>query len=90
MKLARVQGSVVATIKHPIYEGHRLLLVRDADEQGRPQGPGFVAIDRVQAGPGDLVLYMDEGNSARLLLGDSTAPARAVVCAIVDSVEREV
>ncbi len=90
MKLARVDGSVVATVKHPIYAGERLLLVHDVDETGARQGPGFVAVDRVQAGPGDLVLYMDEGNSARTILKDPQAPVRAVLCAIIDQVNREV
>ena len=89
MKLARVKGSVVATMKHAIYEGHRLLLVHDVSETGERRGAGFIAIDQVQAGPGDLVLYVEEGNSARTILKDKTAPARAVICAIVDAVQRE-
>lgn len=89
MKLARVTGNVVATMKHPIYAGERLLLLHTVDERGGRQGSAFVAIDRVQAGPGDLVLYVEEGNSARTVLKNAAAPVRSVIVAIVDAVERE-
>ena len=89
MKLAVVTGSVTATVKHSIYEGHRLLLMRSTDPEGNPVGHGFVAVDMVQAGPGDRVIYVEEGNSARTVLKDNMAPVRAVIVGIVDRVTRE-
>ena len=47
----------------------------------------FVAIDRVQAGVGDLVLLMQEGSSARHMFGDSEAPVRSTIVGIVDDVD---
>ncbi len=89
MKLGVVTGSVTATVKHSIYDGQRLLLVRPVDPEGRAIGSAFAAIDAVQAGPGDPVIYVDEGNSARTVLQDKTAPARAVIVGIVDRVNRD-
>ncbi len=89
MKIGVVKGSVVASAKHPIYIGHRLLLVEPIDHHGNKSGAGFVAIDQVQAGPGDKVIYVDEGNSARTVLNDPKAPARAVLVAIVDRINVE-
>lgn len=86
MKLGIVTGSVTATVKHSIYNGRRLLLVRPVDPEGNSIGAAFAAVDSVQAGPGDPVLYVDEGNSARMVLGDKTAPVRAVIVAVVDRV----
>jgi microcompartment protein CcmK/EutM len=37
---------------------------------------------------GDMVLVIDEGNAARKILGDSTAPVRTVIAAIVDRVDQ--
>lgn len=86
MKLARVRGTVVATIKHPAYEGHTLLLCQPLSPDGRPKGDQVVAVDRVQAGEGDLVLILTEGNGVRQLVGPQAGPIRSLVVGIVDEV----
>lgn len=89
MQLAKVRGSVTATVKHAVYDKEKLLLLQALDANQRPKGKAFVAIDRIQAGAGDIVLYLDEGNSARMVLENSAAPARAVAIAIVDRIDLE-
>ncbi len=77
-----------ATVKHPAYLGHPLFVVQPLDELGADAGASFVAIDHVQAGIGDKVLVLTEGNGARQILqqGDQT-PIRSVIVGIVDHVE---
>lgn len=88
MTLARVTATVVATEKHPHYRGHKLLVVQPVDPAGRPAGRSIVAVDGVQAGIGDTVLVVDEGGSARAVVGAETAlTIRTAVCAIVDRVD---
>jgi microcompartment protein CcmK/EutM len=41
----------------------------------------------VDAGVGQRVLVLDEGNGARQILGSATAPVRSVVVGVVDSVD---
>ncbi len=89
MKLARVVGHAVATRKHPCYTGHKMLLVQPVDEHGADAGAAFLSCDTVQAGPGDLVLVEQEGNSARELLGTKDDPFHSVIVGIVDRVEIE-
>jgi ethanolamine utilization protein EutN len=84
--LGRVIGNVVATQKHPVLECRKLLVVGPVGPQGERRGEAVVAVDTVQAGPGDLVLVLDEGNSGRLIVGDDAAPVRTVVVGIVDEV----
>lgn len=86
MILARVQGQVVATIKHAAYASRRMLLLDRLDAAGHETGPYLVAIDTVDAGVGQTVLVIDEGNSARQIIGDSMAPIRSVIVGIVDEV----
>ncbi len=86
MKLGRVVGSVVTPVQHPAYDGRRLLAVRPINPDGS-DAPGermFVAVDRAQAGPGDLVLLMAEGSSVRAIVGDDKAPIRCAVVGVID------
>ncbi len=87
MKLARVAGTVVATIQAPVFAGRRLLLCDLVDAQGRPSGGYLIAVDTVGAGAGETVLLLDEGNSARQVIGMTPAPIRTVVVGIVDEVD---
>lgn len=90
MKLCRVLGHVVATAKHPVYEGQRLLVVQPLDDKGQETGSSYLAVDRVQAGPGDRVLVMSEGNGVRQIVQMGTqVPIRSVIVGIVDDVQGE-
>ena len=86
MKLCKVQGNVVSTVKHPTYRGHKLMIVQPMDEQGQDAGSSFLAVDLVQAGPGDTVLVMQEGNGVRQILKEQKLPIRSVIIGIVDEV----
>lgn len=88
MYIGRVSGTVVATIKNELYHGRKLLVVDKLDLAGRPTSKYDIAVDMVQAGVGDLVLVLDEGNSARQIVDREPLGAiRAVVVGIVDEVD---
>jgi ethanolamine utilization protein EutN len=86
--MCRVLGNVTATAKHPAYAGRTLLLVQPLDEHGADTGDSFIAIDHAQAGPGDRVIVLTEGNGVRQILkmGD-IVPIRSMVVGIVDHVD---
>jgi ethanolamine utilization protein EutN len=87
VKLCRVKGNVVATVKHPTYKGHKLMIVQPIDERGVEVGASYLAVDLVQAGPGDTVLVMSEGNGVRQILKEQKLPIRSVVIGIVDAMD---
>lgn len=87
MTLAKVTGTVVATIKSNDLQGYKLLVLQPVDPEGKPKGKSMVGLDTVQAGEGDTVLIIDEGNSSRMILGNSMAAVRTVVVGIVDRIE---
>lgn len=90
MKLGRVTGTVVSTVKHPTYSQRKLLTVQPLDEHGADSGPAMLAVDDVQAGPGDVVLVMQEGNGIRQLLKLGTdVPIQALIVGVVDRVAVE-
>jgi microcompartment protein CcmK/EutM len=90
MTLATVVANVASTEKHPHYRGRKLLVVQPVDPEGKPRGKSLLAVDGVQAGIGDLVLVVDEGGSARSVIGDEAAVTiRTAVCGIVDRIDAE-
>lgn len=86
MILGKVVGTVVSTIKHPVYEGKTVLMVQPIDAAGKSMGNVFLSLDTVQAGVGDTVLASREGNTARQLLGTDKDPFHSVILAIVDDI----
>jgi ethanolamine utilization protein EutN len=90
MKLCRVEGTVVATAHHPVYDGMKLLIVQPVGAAGEAVGDSFLAVDRVQAGVGDLVLVNQEGNSTRQLLKlGNQVPIRSLIVGVVDAVDAD-
>jgi ethanolamine utilization protein EutN len=88
VRLCRVVGNVVATVKHPMYRGQPLMVVQPIDAGGRDVGASFLAVDRVQAGPGDHVLVLTEGTGVRQILELGTqVPIRSLIVGIVDHVD---
>jgi ethanolamine utilization protein EutN len=87
MYIGRVKGTVVSTVKHALFEGHKLMLVARLNLDGTESSAYDICLDDVQAGVGDVVLVLDEGSSARQLIGKrGSGPARAVIMGIVDQV----
>ena len=87
MFLADVVGTVVSPVQIKILDGEKLLLLRPVDPKGKTSGRTRIGIDRAQAGVGDRVLVVDEGNSARQILGDPQGAVKTVVVGVVDYVD---
>ena len=84
MMIARVLGPVIATIKHESLKARTIYVVQPLDDKQKPSGPTLLALDSVQARPGDVVLVTREGGSCRQILGDDLAPVNALISGIVD------
>jgi len=87
MQIARVIGTVVATKKHPKFEGAKLLLVQPISLDDTPQGAPLLAVDSVGAGVHEKVLIVLEGRAAGEALGRKAAPVDAAVIGIIDQVD---
>lgn len=85
MKLARVTGTVEATVKDPSLTGMKLLIADIIDETGAAVEAAVVAVDAAGAGPGDQVLITMNG-AARMPGPAAGAPVDATIIAVVDRV----
>ncbi|HYT62097.1 MAG TPA: EutN/CcmL family microcompartment protein [Haliangiales bacterium] len=87
MLLARVEGNVVATRKHPSLEGWRLLVCQPIGLAGDAEGAPQVAIDAHGAGMHQRVIISSDGAAARNAVGNDKSPVRWMVVGIVDEKE---
>ncbi len=87
MLLGKVVGTVVATQKIESIEGLKLLAVKEVDSYGKEKSGSYVvAVDAVQAGLGEIVLYAT-GSAARQSTFTHNRPADAIIMAIVDTLD---
>ncbi|MBU9711970.1 EutN/CcmL family microcompartment protein [Evansella tamaricis] len=86
MKLAKVIGNVVATVKTPSHQNTKLMVVEPVDGDGKSIGDSFIAVDGAQAGIGDVVLIVEEGGSARQIMGNPEGAVDSIIVGIVDEV----
>lgn len=86
MLIAKVIGTTISTIKDEKLTGHKLLILRQADETGTPFGKPYVAVDTLAAGIGDLVLTA-HGSSGRMTDLTQNRPVDAVIMAVIDHLE---
>ena len=86
MRIAKVIGTAISTIKDPKVRGDKLLLLRQTDPHGKIVGKSYVAVDLVDAGVGDLVLS-GHGSSARQTSLTKDCPVDAVIIAVIDHLE---
>lgn len=89
MFLGRVVGELNATLKHSALLGRRLLWVERVDPAGGSLGRRTLAVDTVDAGVGDPVLVVDEGNGAAQVLRAPRGPVRTVIVGVLDTVDLE-
>jgi microcompartment protein CcmK/EutM len=84
MLLARVEGNLTATRKHPSFEGWRLIICQPINQSGAAEGVPQVAIDPLGAGMHERVIISSDGLAARKAVGDDKSPVRWMITAIVD------
>lgn len=84
MQLARVIGTVVATIKNESLAGRKLLVIQTLDAKLQPKGKPTIALDSIGAGVGDLVFWC-RGKEASFPFKREDTPTDCTIIGIVDS-----
>jgi ethanolamine utilization protein EutN len=89
MIIGTVKGNIVSTIHHSFCGGKKLLVVEKEDFVGKASGYLIAMDGGVDAGVGERVLVIDEGNSARQIVGDKDAPVRSIIVGVIDRIDIE-
>ena len=85
MELGLVIGTVTASVKAEALRGVKLMVVQPVDRKKRNQGDPIIAVDTVQAGPGDDIFWV-AGREAALALDSTFVAVDAAIIGIVDEV----
>jgi len=87
MIIGRVVGTVVATSKHELLVGSKILVVQETNPQGEDiVGKFYVAVDTVGAGPGEPVI-LTLGSNAAKACDNAGAPVDAAIIGIIDEID---
>lgn len=84
MQIARVIGTIVATVKNEALEGRKLLLVQTLDANLKAKGTPMIALDAVGAGEGELVFWC-RGKEASFPFKRDETPTDCTIVGIIDS-----
>jgi len=84
MQLARVIGTVVATVKNESLAGRTLLVIQTLNKDLQASGKPLVALDSVGAGVGELVFWC-RGKEASFPFKREDTPTDCTIVGIVDS-----
>ncbi|MCX6640122.1 MAG: EutN/CcmL family microcompartment protein [bacterium] len=87
MNLAKVVGTIWATVKDPHLNGSKMQLIQPLTEQGRKMGRAIVAVDTVGAGPGEIVFYVTSREASLSFPEPLLTPVDAAIVGIVDRSE---
>ncbi len=84
MQIARVIGTVVATVKNKNLDGRKFLIVQTLDADLKPKGNPTIALDAVGAGKGELVFWC-RGKEASFPFKRDETPTDCTIVGIIDS-----
>ena len=86
MKLARVVGNVVSTVKEKTHCSYKLMIIEYLDGNGKATGARQIAFDAAHAGIGDAVLVNVDGGAAKVILEDGEVIADLTICGVIDHI----
>ena len=84
MRIARIVGNVVSTIKDTKFHGHKLMIIEFIDFNGNPLDSRQIAFDCANAGVGDIVLVNVDGGATKMFFNDDELIADWTICGVLD------
>lgn len=88
MKLGKVIGNVISTVKHESFDGIKLILVQPVDENLINTGDPIVAFDMISSTEGQIIFYETSKEAGRVL-ETKFNPCDAAIMGIVDQINLE-
>lgn len=87
MRIGRVVGNVVSTVKDESYRGYKLMIVDYLDDNWNMTGTRVICFDAADAGIGDYVICAADGGAAMIALKDKKVVADIAICGVIDRID---
>ncbi len=89
MRLGKVIGNVVSTIKHERLKGIKLLVIKPIGPEGDLDGQKIIVADYLNSAAGSLVYWIENGVTICKIMGVQSIPLRGSVVGLVDTIDLE-
>lgn len=86
MFIAKVIGTVWATVKDKNLQGYKLQIIQPLSSKGEKIGSPIMAVDTIGAGPGEIVMYIT-AREAVIPMGVKEAPVDASIVGIIERID---
>lgn len=86
MFIAKVIGTVWATVKDQNLRGYKLQIIQPLTSKGEKIGVPIIAADTIGAGPGEVVMYIT-AREAVIPLDVKEAPVDASIVGIIEKID---
>ncbi len=87
MRLGRVIGNVISTIKHPKLRGIKLMIVKPVDLKGSKSSMPVILADYLNTAIGNTVFWIGDGSTICKILGMRSVPVRGSIVGIIDNID---
>ena len=87
MNLAKVIGTIWATVKDEHLEHSKIQLIQPLTEEGKKMGRPVAAVDTVGAGQGEIVFFVTSREASLMYPEPLLTPVDTAIVGIVDRVQ---
>lgn len=87
MRLGRVIGNVISTIKHPRLPGIKLMVVKPIEPDGKRSSMPVILADYLNTAVGNTVFWIGDGSTICKIIGIRSIPVRGSIVGIIDSID---
>jgi len=89
MRLGRVIGNIVSTIKYETLYGVKLMIVKPIDPDGNQVGQPEIVGDYLNSAIGSIVYWTEDGTAICKVYDRKNIPLRGCILGIVDKVDQK-
>ncbi len=89
MRLGRVIGNVVSTIKHEKLKGIKLMVLKPVGPDGDSGQRKIIVADYLNTAEGSLVYWIEDGTTICKVMGKMSIPLRGCIVGLVDCIDIE-
>ncbi len=89
MRIGRVIGNIISTIKNEKLKGIKLSVIEPLDPDGNVIGNNLIVGDYLGADVGNLIIWIEDGETMSGVIKIKNIPLRGSIVGIIDKIDME-